>query len=122
MTSPSHERAFPRVPIGYRVKLITDDQMITFASARNVSLGGILVDPTPSLPLGRSCGVAIFLLDQESGKRLVARGIVIRNDALGTAIQFTQPLDGSSQTLLEALIRSLSPVDPTFGTGMGAAG
>lgn len=122
MTVISNQRAFPRVPIGFRVKLVTDEQMIAFASALNVSLGGLLVEPTPSLALGRTLGVAIFLLDHESGKRIVARGTVVRNDAFGTAIQFNQPLDPGSRTLLEALVHSRTPGDPAFGADFGAAG
>ena len=121
--APSVEhRAFPRIPIGYQVKVVTDDQMLTFASARNVSRGGLLVEPTPCLRVGSACGVAILLKDRESGKRIVARGIVVRTDALGTALQFTQALDEGSRSLLDLLIRSLTPGDPSFGQDMGAAG
>ena len=122
MTQPANHRAFPRVPIGYRVKVVTDDQMIAYASALNVSLGGLLVQPTPALPVGRLCGVAIFLMERDTGKRIVARGIVVRNDLRGTAIQFTQALEAESRSLMEALIHSRTPDDPAFGSEIGAAG
>lgn len=122
MTLPTNHRAFPRVPIGYRVKVVTDDQMIAYASALNVSLGGLLVDPTPALPVGRLCGIAIFLMERETGKRIVARGIVVRSGPRGTAIQFTQALEAESRALMEALIRSRTPGDPAFGSDIGAAG
>jgi hypothetical protein len=115
-------RAFPRIPIGYRVKVVTDDQMIAYASALNVSLGGLLLEATPALPIGRPCGIAIFLLDQETGKRIVARGVVVRSDAAGTAIQFTKALEAESRSLMEALIHSRTPGDPAFGSDIGAAG
>ncbi|HEX9008954.1 MAG TPA: PilZ domain-containing protein [Holophagaceae bacterium] len=122
-TPPSNgHRAFPRVPIGYRVKVVTDDQMIAYASALNVSQGGLLLEPTPALAPGRPCGVAIFLMDQETGKRIVARGIVVRSDPHGTAIQFTKPLEAENRALMEALIHSRTPGDPAFGTDIGAAG
>ena len=121
--SPSTEhRSSPRIPIGYRVKVVTDDQMIAYASALNVGLGGLLLEPTPSLPVGRPCGVAIFLMDLETGKRIVARGIVVRSDAQGTAIQFTKALEQTSRELLETLIHSRTPGDPAFGSDMGACG
>ncbi len=121
--SPSTEhRATSRVPIGYRVKVVTDDEMIAYASALNVGLGGLLLEPTPSLPVGRPCGVVIFLMDLETGKRVVARGIVVRSDVRGTAIQFTKALEPASRELLEALIHSRTPGDPAFGSDMGAAG
>ena len=123
MSTASQPRAFPRIPIAYRVKVVTDDQMIAYASARNISLGGLLFEPTPALPVGRPCGIAIFLMDQETGKRIVARGIVVRSDALGTAIQFEKPLDRTSGELLETLVHSHRPEgDPAVRTDMGACG
>lgn len=122
MTLSLEHRAFPRVPIGFRVKVVTDDQMIAYASALNVSLGGLLVEPTPGLPVGLSCGIAIFLMDQETGKRIVARGIVVRSDARGTAVQFTKPLDKVSREHLEALVHSHTPEDDALGTDIGACG
>jgi hypothetical protein len=119
---PNGHRTFPRVPIGYRVKIVTDDRMIAYASALNVSLGGLLLEPTPALPVGRPCGVAIFLMDQETGKRIVARGVVVRSDRHGTAIQFTKALEAESRSLMEALIHSRTPGDPAFGRDIGAAG
>ncbi|GLH68930.1 hypothetical protein GETHPA_04630 [Geothrix rubra] len=121
-TPSNGHRAFPRVPIGYRVKVVTDDHMIAYASALNVSQGGLLLEATPALPVGRPCGVAIFLMDQETGKRIVARGVVVRSDALGTAIQFTKALEADNRALLEALIHSRTPGDPAFGSDMGACG
>jgi hypothetical protein len=121
--SPSTEhRASSRVPIGYQVKVVTDDQMIAYASALNVGLGGLLLEPTPALPVGRPCGIAIFLMDSETGKRIVARGVVVRSDAAGTAIQFTKALEAESRALMEALIHSHTPGDPAFGSDIGAAG
>jgi len=123
MSTSSEHRAFPRIPIGYRVKVVTDDQMITYGSALNLSLGGLLFEPTPALPLGKLCGIVIFLMDQESGKRIVARGIVVRSDAHGTAIQFTTAIEKDDRELLESLIRSQAVgVDPAFGADMGACG
>lgn len=118
MTQPPDHRAFPRVPIGYRVKIVTDEEMISYAAARNVSLGGLLFEPTPALKVGHPCGIAILLTAQDTGKRIVARGQIVRSDALGTAVQFTRPLDPASLTLLESLVQSLLPE----GTRMGACG
>lgn len=123
MSSASQQRIFPRVPISYRVKVVTDDQIIAYASALNVSMGGLLFQPTPSLPVGRPCGVVIFLMDQETGKRIVARGIVIRSDARGTAIQFTKGPEKDNHDLLEALVQSHSAEgSPGLEADMGACG
>lgn len=123
MRSVSQKRVFPRVPISYRVKVVTDDHIIAYASALNVSMGGILFEPTPSLPVGRPCGVAIFLMDQEIGKRIVARGIVVRSDSLGTAVQFTKVPENGSHDLLAALVQShATEGSPGFETDIGACG
>ena len=110
MSETRQQRAHPRVPIGYRVKVVTDDALITFASARNISLGGLLLEPTPALPLACTCGVAIFLMEHEAGKRIVARGIVVRSDGGGTAIRFTKELDATSRDHLEALLDSMDAI------------
>lgn len=106
---PSETRLHPRVPIGFRVKIVTEDHLITFGSACNLSEGGILLRFTPELAPGRECGIAIFLLDQEVGERIIARGRVTRSDASGTALQFTRPLDGTSHRLLATLLLSQRP-------------
>lgn len=103
----ANQRTAPRVPIGYRIKVITDDEMVAFSSALNISAGGLLVAPMASLPVGGRCGVVIFLLDGELGKRVVAKGTVIRTDELGTAIQFLPGLNPESREALDTLIASL---------------
>jgi hypothetical protein len=120
---PSDQRQFPRVPIAYRVKVVTGDQILAFPSAINISLGGILVGGTERLPLGSACGVAILLEEAEAGKRIVTRGTVVRADADGMAIAFSRDLDPSSLDALRALIRSLNPeTDQAFEAPIKACG
>lgn len=120
---PSDQRQFPRVPIAYRVKVVTGDQILAFPSAINISLGGILVGGTERLPLGSACGVAILLEEAEAGKRIVTRGTVVRADADGMAIAFSRDLEPTSLDALRALIRSLNPeADQVFEADIKACG
>ncbi len=120
---PSDQRQFPRVPIAYRVKVVTGDQILAFPAAINISLGGILVGGTERLPLGSACGVAILLEEAEAGKRIVTRGTVVRADADGMAIAFSRDLEPTSLDALRALIRSLNPeADQVFEADIKACG
>lgn len=109
MTPPPEKRRFRRVPIAYEVKLIVEDRMISFPSAIDLSLGGILVDNSSPLPLGTNCGLAILLGAGSPGKRIVTRGMVVRADERGIAIAFAKALDAGSVESLKALIHSLDP-------------
>jgi hypothetical protein len=104
----AQKRQFPRLAISYQVKLVVEDQIIVFASAIDLSMGGIMVEGDHHLPLGTECGVAILLGKGEPGRRVVTRGTVVRVDARGTAIAFSRVLDASSESSLQLLLRSLS--------------
>jgi len=103
---PEHRRTC-RVPISYQVKLVSEDQLITYASAVNLSLGGMLLRGSARLPIGSQCGVAILIADGGMGQRIVTRGTVVRDDAQGLAIAFSKTLAPSSEEALRALLRSL---------------
>ncbi|NWJ39517.1 MAG: PilZ domain-containing protein [Geothrix sp.] len=109
MTHPPEQRRYRRVPIAYEVKLIVEERMISFPSAIDLSLGGILVDGRSPLPVGTNCGVAILLGAGSPGKRIVTRGMVVRADDRGIAIAFSKTLDPGSVESLKALIHSLDP-------------
>ncbi len=117
MPPSSDQRQFRRVPISYQVKLVAEDRIIAYPFAINLSLGGILVGGTERLPVGSQCGVAILLTTGEPGRRVVARGTVVRSDAKGMAIAFSKTLDPGSEEALRALIQSLSlDADGAFET------
>ena len=109
MSPAPEQRHSRRIPIAYQVKLVAEDQMITFPTALNLSMGGILLNGPGRLPVGSHCGVAILLADGGTGRRIVARGTVVRNDAQGMAIAFSKALDRNSEDSLRALIHSLDP-------------
>ena len=107
MDESRNQRSTHRVPIGYRIMVVTDDDMITYISARNISTHGLLLAPPLTLPVGSRCGVVIFLMDSELGKRVVARGTVVRCGPEGTAIQFQKGLEKDSYEALVTLLDSL---------------
>jgi hypothetical protein len=108
--SPStEERQYRRIPISYEVKIVADDRIIAYPKALNLSMGGILVGGRDQLPVGSACGVAILLTTGDAGRRVVARGTVVRADAQGMAIEFTKALDPESENSLRGLILSLAP-------------
>jgi hypothetical protein len=72
-------------------------------------MGGILVSGRDHLPVGSHCGVAILLANSEAGRRIVARGTVVRTDQQGMAIAFSRALDAESEESLRRLIHSLAP-------------
>ena len=109
MTPAPEQRSFRRIPIAYEVRLIAEDRLISYASAIDLSMGGILVDGRSPLPVGTSCGVAILLGAGQPGKRIVTRGMVVRVDGRGIAIAFSRSLDPGSVASLKALIHSLAP-------------
>lgn len=109
MTPPPDERQFRRIPIAYQVKVVAENRMIAYPTAINLSMGGLLVRGHEHLPVGTPCGVAILFGKGEPGRRVVARGTVVRSDAQGMAIAFSKALDPNSEDSLRMLIRSLDP-------------
>ena len=109
MSPSTEQRQSRRVPIAYQVKLVAEDQMITFSTALNLSMGGILLSGPGRLPVGSHCGVAILLADGGTGRRIVTRGTVVRSDAQGLAIAFSKALDRHSEDSLRALLHSMDP-------------
>ncbi len=117
MTSPTDSRQHPRIPMAHEVKLVAEDRIIACPRALNLSLGGILVEGVAGLPVGSDCGVAILLVNGDPGRRVVARGTVVRSDAQGVAIDFSRSLDPLSRRALQMLIQSLEA--PGEGDGLG---
>jgi hypothetical protein len=109
MTAPPDGRHYRRISVAYHVKVVADDRIIAFPMAINLSMGGILVGGRERLPVGSHCGVAILIKEAVAGKRIVARGTVVRVDQRGMAIAFSKALDAISEEALRDLIRSLSP-------------
>jgi hypothetical protein len=104
----TNQRHFLRLPATYLVKVVTEDRIIAYPHAINLSLGGILVGGEERLPVGSACGVAILLDEGGTGKRVVTRGTVVRSGDDGLAIAFTRTLEPAAKEALESLILSLA--------------
>jgi len=86
-------RASDRIPVSNRVNMAPKGRIAFVALAINLSLGGVLLRATPSLPVGSPCELTIHSMKGKDGQRVVREGTVIRNNATGTAIQFSKPLE-----------------------------
>ncbi len=120
LSPPQEARHFRRLPIGYQVKLVAEDRIIAYPRAINLSMGGILLSGPAHLPVGSHCGVAILFASADAGRRVVARGTVVRTDGQGMAIAFSKTLDPASEDALRRLIHSLEPgAEQELRTGPG---
>ena len=99
-----NQRKFTRVPIGYRVKVMSEEITISCASAINISINGILVEASEPLLRGTSCSVIIFVLEEGLEIKIMALGTVVRNNANGLAIRFSKILGKDGREQLQNLI------------------
>ncbi|HJV23980.1 MAG TPA: PilZ domain-containing protein [Holophagaceae bacterium] len=92
MSSPNDLRSSERIPISTRVKMVSKGKVIAYAIGLNISMGGVLVHATQTLPVGSTCQLAIYQSGAEAGRRVMAEGTVIRAGEGQMAIRFAQPL------------------------------
>ena len=111
MGTRSNRRAFTRIPIAFRVKILTEDATLASSTALNLSLGGLLVQTSRPLPLGTPCHVVLFVLEDGQEQKILAEGIVVREAADAVAIRFTRLMGDESRSRLERLVLHRSP-DP----------
>ncbi len=104
-------RKFIRVPIGYRLKVMAEERTLTCPSAINISMNGILVRSTERVPLGTRCYIIIFVLEEGVETKILAWGTVVRDNADGLAIRFSQILGKEGLERLRDLVLFRSP-DP----------
>jgi hypothetical protein len=111
MNRVPNQRKFTRVPIGYRVKVMAEERTIACPSAINLSMNGILVRAPEGLPLGTSCYVIIFVLEDGVETKILAWGTVVRENAEGMAIRFAKILghDGANQLRKLVLLKCADP-------------
>lgn len=103
MSSPVDQRASERVPVKSRVKVMAKGRMIAYGIALNVSMGGVLLDASPELPVGSKCELAIFPSEKDSKVRVLTEGIVVRTGAGGTAVKFLNALETERYRILVGL-------------------
>jgi hypothetical protein len=93
MKTSAEHRSSDRVPIANRVKVMSNGKIVAYLVAINLSMGGILLSAQPNLRVGSSYDVAIQ--NGVEGAGVLAKGVVVRNDDHGTAVQFASQLPKS---------------------------
>jgi hypothetical protein len=88
LSTSINERNYDRIPVQNKVKVLGKGRLALYAIAINLSLGGVLLNATPSLPVGSRCAVTLF----DGAQSVNAIGTVVRSDGQGTAIQFAKLL------------------------------
>lgn len=84
-------RTTQRVQLHAVVNLIIDDQLYAAGTnLRDISLDGIKLNITKALPLNRICDLEITISGPSSDLRLRTKGRILRQDANGTAVKFTE--------------------------------
>jgi len=87
-------RASKRIHIASPVEVATADREAQQrAVAVNVSMGGLLLCPTPSLAVGSACRLAFHPSGEDEAKDILVEGTVIRKGPQGAAIRFARQLD-----------------------------
>ena len=110
MKTSAEHRSSDRVPIGNRVKVMSNGKIVAYLVAINLSMGGILLSAQPNLRVGSAYEVAIQ--NGVEGAGVLAKGIVVRNDDHGTAVQFASQLAKSSfETVVAPAAASSSFLD-----------
>lgn len=104
MDSPNDKRTSIRVPVGFRVKIMSDEKDILCPSALNLSSRGVLVATRERLPIGTGCYVILFVQEEGEETRILAWGIVVRDAPEGMAIRFTKILGDHGTELLKELV------------------
>ena len=99
----TEKRKFTRIPFETEITLSTDTQRISASRMRNVSLGGMFVLTTETLPLNALCVVEIDLIGPASLLRMRLEADVIRVEPDGIAVKFTK-MDMDSLVHLRHLI------------------
>ena len=84
-------RAFSRRPIGTGAQVQVKGPETFSAEAINISMGGLLLSPAPSLPAGVPCVLSLAFGPAGNGVEL--KGTVARSDERGTAIRFSKTLE-----------------------------
>jgi hypothetical protein len=101
-------RRTPRRSFRSRIAAITQrDRALRTLMGRNLSAGGMLVDPERDLREGDRLALALF---GKPGRRLDVRARVVRNGEQGLALAF-DPMPPEAVRELEALIASLPAIE-----------
>jgi hypothetical protein len=107
-------RRAPRRRFRSRVAAIRQrDRAMRVLVGRNLSLGGMLIDPDPDLRVGERLALALFGTPEQ---RISLHARVVRSDAAGVALHFESPTPAATREL-EAIVAGLPSIERTAGGG-----
>jgi PilZ domain len=89
MGDETNRRDFTRVTTGVGAEIIVGGRT-TFGTVQDVSLNGVFVQCSDSLPVGSQCGVNIILQGTQAPMRVSEKGRVTRANDTGMAIEFDE--------------------------------
>jgi hypothetical protein len=117
--APSERRKSRRAAFAREVRARTDEARLVWMG-RDISAGGMRIEPNPDLVPGQSFELAIY---GEAGEPpIAARAEVVRNDGPdGVALRFER-LSPAARRRLEALVAHLPSVEPLQGGECDALG
>lgn len=108
MNTESNRREFSRSPVHIEVRLTAGDETAIKGTLHDVSVKGVFLATDARAPLGSECQVSLLLEGGAEPIRAEARGKVVRSDAQGMAIEFTET-DPDSLTHLQKLVLYNAP-------------
>jgi len=94
-------RAFDRFPFGGLVHVTTGDLPPSEEHPIDISIGGILLKPGSSLPVGCACDLTISP-ESHDLDLFATEGVVVRANDQGTAVRFSQPMKEGALKAIEA--------------------
>lgn len=104
MQDGSDKREFSRAFVAKKVEITGDDGTVVSGQLKDVSVNGLFVGTTETLPIGAEYPVSI-LLETADGHaiELLMKGRITRLDSEGIAVQFTE-IDADSLDHLRNLV------------------
>jgi len=111
-------RQFPRVPYGAWIEDLTQEGSIQFFLAKDLSLGGLLLEASIPPPVGHM--VHLRLVVENESRVMAVDGEVIRHASIekgrtSFAVRFAN-LDEARQSFIEDLIKEVSQAAPASPT------
>ena len=120
--SNSNKREFTRVPIEVRVQVVAEDGVTTEGIARDLSMKGLRLKTSRLLLVDTRCQVKLLL---EGGGPVIevnVRGVVVRVDPDGAALDFTAVEADSFEHLRNLVLYNTSNIGQVQKELEGRAG
>ncbi len=108
MDANANRREFSRSPVHIEVRLTAGTGNPILGTLRDISIKGVFLATDTLAPIGSTCQVLLLLEGGAESIRAEAQGKVVRSDAAGIAIEFTET-DPDSLAHLHKLVLYNAP-------------